>query len=269
MRIVFVLACLAACGGGKKPAPTVPADASAADASPAADASSDAPPSEDITFAGNEVEIAATYYGPADRLRDQGCAIFVHQLSSTRAEYQPVIDRLRGRGHLLAIDMRGHGRSTKGAGGTTLDWQQFETADWEKVASDIAAATEEMVKRGADHHCVLIGSSIGSSAVLLHAARSPDSTRALVLLSPGLAYRGVKTPDAARAVNVPVLIVHSQEGGAADAAGALAGIWRDATPPVPVEVIEDPGDKHGMKIVAGDPKILERVVAFIGAELAK
>jgi hypothetical protein len=35
------------------------------------------------------------------------------------------------------------------------------------------------------------------------------------------------------------------------------------TPPVPVEIIADPGEEHGMKIVGGDPKILERVVAFI------
>jgi hypothetical protein len=35
---------------------------------------------------------------------------------------------------------------------------------------------------------------------------------------------------------------------------------------VPVEVIADPGDAHGMKIVAGDPAILDKVVAFLSEE---
>jgi pimeloyl-ACP methyl ester carboxylesterase len=110
---------------------------------------------------------------------------------------------------------------------------------------------------------MLVGSSIGSSAVLRYSGAHPEGVQKLVLLSPGVAYRGVKTPDAARASKAPVLIVHSQEAGAADAAGALKGIWEDATPPVSVEIIADPGQEHGMKIVSGDPDILERIVSFL------
>jgi pimeloyl-ACP methyl ester carboxylesterase len=275
-RMFFVVSAVLTLGcGGKKPAPAVPGDAAPAehhggapDAIPA-DAPAGTPAAEEVTITGGDVDLAATYYGPADPQRDHGCAIFVHQLSSTRAEYAPVIERLRGKGHLIAIDMRGHGASTKGKDGATLDWQAFETKDWLAAAADLSPVTEEMVRRGADNHCVLVGASIGSSEVLVHAAANPDSVKALVLLSPGLGYRGVMTPDAARAVHVPVLLVHSQEKGAADAAGALAGIWNDATPLTPIEVIADPGQAHGMKIVAGDPKVLERVVGFIGDELAK
>lgn len=253
----------AACGGGgNKVVTIVPEDTVSDPADPSV------PGGEAVTFAGDGVTISATYWPPAAPGND-ACAIFVHQLSSTRAEYQPVISRVAGQGHLLALDMRGHGASTAGDGGAKLDWQQFETPDWEKVAGDVGAAAALLAQKGATGPCLLIGSSIGSSAVLLHAGGHPDQVRALVLLSPGLAYRGVKTPDAARANHAPVLIVHSQEGGAADAAGALAGIWADATPPVAVEVIADPGQAHGMKIVAADPAILERVVGFISRELAK
>lgn len=271
--LVVVVSLAAACGGGKRPAATTPGDANVADSAGRAAVPADAPPGtpapEELTIAGaGGVTLAATYWGPAEPATAHGCAIFVHQLSSTRAEWQPVIDRLRGRGHLLAFDMRGHGASTRGEGGATLEWERFLTGDWELVAEDVARAAEVLAGKGADR-CVLVGSSIGSSAVLLAAAAHPERTRALVLLSPGLAYRGVKTPDAARASQVPVLIVHSQEAGAADAAGALAGIWRDATPPVPVEIVTDPGDAHGMKIVAPAPAILDRVVDFIAGKLAR
>jgi dienelactone hydrolase len=208
------------------------------------------------------VRLAGTYYHVGDRAGR--CYIFVHQLSSTRAEWQPIIDRLPEGSHILAFDMRGHGASTQGPDGSTIAWKSFETADWEKVESDIARVMDEMnARRTGTEGCVVAGSSIGSSAALRYAASHPGDATALLLLSPGLAYRGVTTPDAARASKVPVLIVHSQENGAADAAGALKGIWEDATPPVDVEVISDPGQAHGMKIVAGDPAILERVVAFL------
>ncbi len=269
-RRFFVVPILlvAACGGGKRPATSAPGDATGGGDSAGGTASlpADAPPGtpapEAVSFVTEDgITIAATYYGPADAATT-ACAVFAHQLSSTRAEWQPIVDRLRGRAHLLAFDLRGHGASTTGSAGTVI-WKGFETADWEKLETDVATAVELIAGKGADRACALIGSSIGSTAVLRYAGANPDRASALVLLSPGLAYRGVRTPDAARASRAPVLIVHSQENGAADAAGALAGIWRDATPPVAVEVIADAGQAHGMKIVTGDPTILERVVTFL------
>ncbi len=244
---------LVACGGSSAAPPPVTPTTSSPPAAPGA---------EEVSFLADDgVTITGSYYAPASAT--ERCAVLVHQLSSTRAEYQPVIERIGGAMHVVAIDMRGHGASTRGADGATITWKMFETADWEKVEGDVGKAMELLAAKGAGDACVLVGSSIGSSAVLRYAGANPDKARALVLLSPGVAYRGVKTPDAARASRAPVLVVHSQENGAADAAGALAGIWRDATPPVAVEVIADPGDAHGMRIVSGDPAILERVVTFI------
>jgi pimeloyl-ACP methyl ester carboxylesterase len=258
-RALIAVALVAACGGGGNKVVTLPA----VDDTP--EPTADAGAGEAVTFAADDgVTIAASYYAPSTAT--DRCAVFVHQLSSTRAEYRPVIARLAGQMHLLAIDMRGHGASTAGPDGATVSWKTFETADWEKVEADLVVATAFLQHRTAGSGCVFVGSSIGSSAVLRFAAAHPGDVTALVLLSPGVAYRGVKTPDAARANRAPVLVVHSQENGAADAAGALAGIWRDATPPVPVEVIADPGDAHGMKIVAGDPAILDKVVAFLSEE---
>lgn len=220
------------------------------------------PTSEEVSFQADDgVAITGSYYPPANAT--ERCAVLVHQLSSTRAEYRPLIERIAHAMHVVAIDMRGHGASTRGADGATITWKAFETADWEKVEGDVGKAMAFLAGKGAGDACVLVGSSIGSSAVLRYAGAHPDKARALVLLSPGVAYRGVKTPDAARASRAPVLVVHSQENGAADAAGALAGIWRDATPPVAVEIIADPGDAHGMRIVSGDPAILERVATFV------
>ena len=128
-----------------------------------------------------------------------------------------------------------------------------------------AVALDALRGKGAGERCVVIGASIGSSATLRMAGAHPERVRGLVLLSPGLSYRGLATPEAARNVKAPVLIVHSQEKGAADAATALALIFEDSA--VEAEVIADPGTAHGMKIVAGDPAVLDRVVGFVRAKL--
>ncbi|MEZ4403191.1 MAG: alpha/beta fold hydrolase [Kofleriaceae bacterium] len=256
---VTALVSLLACGGGGRrvSAPVMLEDEPAVAPAPTV------PGGVAVTYlAADGATIAATYWAP-DR-PSPGCAVFVHQLSSTRAEWTPVVAGLRGHGHLLAIDLRGHGASTRGADGP-LAWKAFATADWERVTDDVAAAIADLGARGAGPRCVVVGASIGSSAVLRLAGAAPERVAAVVLLSPGLNYRGLATPDAARATRAPVLIVHSQEAGAVDAATALANILREGQ--VEVEVVADPGTAHGMRIVAADPALVAKVVDFIGAHL--
>ena len=221
------------------------------------------PGAEALSFAAADgVAIHGSYWAP-DRAT-AACVVFAHQLSSTRAEYVPVIARLKGQAHLYAIDLRGHGASTQGPDGA-LTWKGFTAEDWLQLEDDLRGALDAVRGKGAGEACVVVGASIGSSAALRLAGAAPGRVTGVVLLSPGLNYRGLATPDAARATRAPVLIVHSQEQGAVDAATALANILRDAAPGV--DVIADPGTAHGMKIVAGDPATLDRVVAFIAARL--
>ena len=223
------------------------------------------PGAEELSFAAADgVTIHGSYWAPDHATT--ACVVFAHQLSSTRAEYVPVIARLKGQAHLYAIDQRGHGASTTGPDGA-LTWKGFTDEDWQRLEVDLAGALDAVHGKGAGEACVVVGASIGSSAALRLAGVASARVTGVVLLSPGLNYRGLATPDAARATRAPVLIVHSQEQGAVDAATALANILRDAAPGV--DVIADPGTAHGMKIVAGDPVILDRVVAFIAAHLGE
>lgn len=255
LALVALVGCSASAPTTRGPGPApAPADLAALGGEPLSYATADG------------VTIEGTYWPPDGATT--GCAIFVHQLSSTRAEYAPVIARLKGRGHLYALDLRGHGASTRGPAGP-ISWHDFDVPDWAKVADDVVRAADAVRGKGAAADCVWVGASIGSNSVLFASAHAPERTRGLVLLSPGLDYRGLKAPEAAPGNRAPVLLVHSQEPGAADAATALTAIWRAAQPPVPVEEIADPGTAHGMKIVAGDAATLDRVVRFVGELLAR
>src|SRR5436853_5560958 len=79
-------------------------------AEPAAD-------SERVTFKTLDgVTLVATYVaGPPGSDR---AVVFLHQLSSNRGEWTPFVTALRGKYHVLALDMRGHGDSTESDKGT-------------------------------------------------------------------------------------------------------------------------------------------------------
>ena len=213
------------------------------------------------------VTLVATYVpGPTGSGR---AVVFLHQLSSNRGEWAPFVDALRGEYHLLAVDMRGHGESTTSERGE-LDWQQFGQADWEAVTGDLAAATQFLSGKGvALAGTVIVGSSIGSSAAIRFAGEHPD-LGGLVLLSPGLKYRGVETVPAARRYGKPKLVIYSSD--AEDAARGLEQAWKQAEnlpQPQPVTMRQVAGQAHGVKMVADDPSIVEAVVEFVERTLGR
>ena len=115
-----------------------------------------------LTFAAADgVTIHGSYWAP-DRATD-ACVVFAHQLSSTRAEYVPVIARLKGQAHLYAIDLRGHGASTQGPDGPQT-WKAFTDEDWQRLEGDLRGALDAVRGRGAGDRCVLVGASIRARA---------------------------------------------------------------------------------------------------------
>ncbi len=207
------------------------------------------------------VTLAATYWpGPTG---STACVIMLHQLSSKRAEWAPFVAALRGTAHLLTLDMRGHGASTV-AGAATLRWEDFTTEDWAAVEFDLSAAAAELSRRGAaGARCVLIGSSIGSSAVLRWTMAHPD-VPGLVLLSPGLKYRGLDTTTAAKAYRGLALVARSHERGAEDAATFLERTWGER---VTMRVVT--GDAHGVRMVGDDDGLIDAAVALVERALGR
>ena len=99
---------------------------------------------------------------------------------------------------VLAIDPRGHGESQG-------DLASFTEADFNKMVLDVAAARAFLNKS----KIFIIGASIGANNALKYASQNPANVEAIVLLSPGLNYRGV---DVSQAVfKGPVLIAASSE----------------------------------------------------------
>lgn len=192
--------------------------------------------------------------------------VLVHQLGSTRAEWDPLVAQLSQRPALtlLAIDMRGHGESTHAANGRTLDFNQFGADDWRATAKDVRAAVDWLTHAAPVHPAKIAacGASIGSSAVIAAAADDPRIV-AVVALSPGRAYHGFDavTPATHLGDRPLFAIAAHDETDSIDMAGTLARL-------VPRGVSRDvDGNAHGVAMFTTDPQVLARVDDFLRTAL--
>ncbi|MFN2159195.1 MAG: alpha/beta hydrolase [Anaerolineales bacterium] len=139
--------------------------------------------------------------------------LLLHMLGGNRGQWDKLVPELTSSGYaVLAIDLRGHGET----GGE---------ADWEKTKSDIPQVLNYLYKLPyiASERVALAGASIGANLSLAAAANQTEIPT-IVLLSPGLDYRGVTTLDALEKYGGrPLLLAASSEDAyAADSTRALA-----------------------------------------------
>ena len=129
--------------------------------------------------------------------------ILLHMLRRTRTDWDSVAKWLQKNSYtVITIDSRGHGQSTG-------DWEKFTPSDFSKMTLDVAAAKSVLENQGADvKRLAIIGASIGANTAYNYAVEDPD-VKTVVLLSPGLEYRGVKL--SATKLGKPFLVVASKE----------------------------------------------------------
>ncbi len=126
--------------------------------------------------------------------------ILLHMFSKTKESWGNFPNELKKNGfNVLAIDLRGHGESD-------LDYNSFTDKDFNSIVKDVEAAVSYMKNKN-NGKIYLIGASIGANTVLNYAVQFKADK--VVLLSPGLNFKGIKT-DASK-LNTQVLFVTSKD----------------------------------------------------------
>jgi len=119
--------------------------------------------------------------------------ILLHMMPATRASWRPLVAQLTDAGFgTLAIDLRGHGESTRGAAGVTLDFKKFSDAEHQASIHDVEGAVEWLLREHGigEEEIAFVGASIGANLSLQYLAEHKNVPTA-VLLSPGLDYHGI------------------------------------------------------------------------------
>lgn len=119
--------------------------------------------------------------------------ILLHMLNRNRNDWNDFAGQLQKEGYnVLSIDLRGHGQSTD-KDGRVVNWQTFSANDFNDMILDVKVAKQFLENKGIGNVSI-VGASIGANIALSYAAEDSE-IKTIILLSPGLDYRGVK-PDA-------------------------------------------------------------------------
>lgn len=220
------------------------------------------PPPRDVTFdTADGVALHATMYPAEAPLSDAPLIIAAHELGATRARWAEFANAAqRGGFAVLAFDIRGHGGSVM-AGDEERSYRRFSQRDWDAVPEDFAAAKAWAIEAGgaSPESIVFAGASVGANAALLAAAED-SSIAAVVLVSPGLVYRGLDTKKAIKRLGpVPVLLV-AADGDAYSAQSSLTlKDMRDAYS----ELRAYPGKAHGTALFSERPGAIQDVLRWL------
>lgn len=203
-------------------------------------------------------------YLPASQARQQApLVVLLHMLSRQRSDWQPYIPRLTANGNaVLAMDLRGHGESIH-KGPARLSWRSFSRADYARMPTDLLETLDALSayrERIDLDRIAVIGASIGCNVALVAAAER-QAIRALVLLSPGLDYRGIKTEEAMRRYgHRPILLVASEaDSYAAASTRTLSGL---AAGPKEIKIYT--GRAHGTRILEDTPDAVTLLLGWLG-----
>jgi len=150
--------------------------------------------------------------------------ILLPMLSKTKGSWKKMQEDLAKRQFSsLAVDLRGHGESRL-MKGREIHWRTFSDKEFQKMTNDVQAVYDFLVREEniPAEKIFIMGASIGANTALKFAA-SRSQVGGVLLLSPGLNYRGIKIDEAARRYgNRPILLAASREDMSSfEAAGHL------------------------------------------------
>lgn len=188
--------------------------------------------------------------------------ILVHMLGTDRHRWAHFAALADQAGYMsLAYDIRGHGDS-QNRGGDTVSFRSFNEKDWAAAVADIAAAKKTLLEAGADpDNIAIVGASIGANMALTYAKDDPQ-IQAVVLLSPGEAYRGLEIVSVIEHFRTrPVLIV-TAEGDTYSASSSAK--LKEAAPGFS-ELRMLPGSAHGTDLLDAHPDAPGQILSWLGS----
>lgn len=180
--------------------------------------------------------------------------VLVHMLKRSGKDWRFFADKLNSNGmHTIAVDLRHHGANVAEGSDTEIPEESYAL-----MRHDVEAAVKHLRDKGCTE-IAIVGASIGANLALLVAADDPEITN-VVLLSPGLDYKGVSSETAIEAYGErPVLIVVSKE----DQYSARSGLLLDsmARGYHVLEIYDGAG--HGTKMLNREPGLESMLISWL------
>jgi pimeloyl-ACP methyl ester carboxylesterase len=162
--------------------------------------------------------------------------VLVHGVAASSATWDTILEGLRGSGrHVLAVDLPGHGSSSKGRGDYSL--------------GALASTLRDLLDDLGVGACVVVGHSLGGGVAMQFAYQFPQRCRGLVLVASGglgpEAFAPLRAATLPGAELVLPLITHPRALGMMSWLGSalsVVGIRPEALSPEAVATLRDLAD---------------------------
>lgn len=189
--------------------------------------------------------------------------LLLHMMPADRTSWIPFAGKLQEAGfHAFAIDLRGHGSSQGGPDG----YKKFSDKEHQASFVDVEKAAEWFLKKGIEilH---IAGASIGANLAVQYGSKHPEDTASMILLSPGLDYRGIRADVFVQdlAAGQAVFFVASSRdvvSSAGQSAVEIAQKLYDACPSRK-DIRRFEGDEHGTRILEKYPEFMDELVEWL------
>lgn len=200
-----------------------------------------------LISAGDGLVLRGTFFGPD--VRPAPGILMVHDRERDRTTWDDLAARLQAAGYaILTIDIRGHGK-TGGA------------VNWLLAQADVRAALSQLaLLPGVNHtQLVVIGAGIGAN-LGLNACADQTGCAGVVMLSPGLDYRGITTAEAmARLGSRPVFIAASEN----DDNNPADSITLDRMASGDHQLVIYPAAGHSTDMFAVEPGLFDLITGWL------
>jgi alpha-beta hydrolase superfamily lysophospholipase len=188
-------------------------------------------------------------------------------MPSNKESYRDLAGRLADKGYAgIAIDFRGHGASQDGPEG----YLSFSDAQHQQSREDVDAALKFLEGKLQDDAMqaplAIVGASIGANLGLQRAIDDPR-IKAIILLSPGLDYRGVTTKNLITRLRPDqrILLASSQDDDHnTQDVEELYGLIQEGIAKKKL-IYEHAG--HGTAMLEHEPDLEDEIISFIAQDL--
>lgn len=210
------------------------------------------------------VQLAALYYAGSE---DRGI-VLAHGYGETRKTTEAFALQLQEQGYsVVALDLRGHGESARGAATSSA-------GEWQNLPMDIEAGRQLLLSQSSSMTVYAIGGDIGANAVIQHAV-DYDGITAVVTLSPQPNNRGLDVTAAFQRYSGPLFVVdasvdpdddrfHGQ--GIEPIVVEPAGDLYFLSPSTEKEYLAVNDGGHGWALVNNNTDVAQRIIDFLGAQ---
>ncbi len=199
--------------------------------------------------------------------------LLLHGTGQRKEEWKRLAFPLVRAGYgVMAVDLRGHGESTLSPSGEKLTWKKLRATpsanDFADMSRDAEAAVAWLTGQGVPEDSIgLIGAEVGGSIAIRYAA-THQKVPLVVMLSPGMRWQEVLTPNALRALKraipTPVLMIYSEaDKRSAKEVPILYAFAKGAVGPRHVTLVSVPQER-GTRMFKAQRPLVGQVIDWLG-----